>query len=171
MSSVTPIGNLFDYKLAPEEAKIISQVSSLSGKWGYRAGPKSTHTLYEHKLHTPRYRDVYPITNLTDPLFRTLQQGTAYQSDLSNKFYFPLTLQDEPKSAVLVRDLFQSFLQSNNQIERQIKMLANAPFKTWWFYVIKVSAQLFLLLSQGEIDQAQSLSRSVRERLDEQIKK
>jgi len=165
-------GYLFDYKLSAEEEKLVRKVKNLAREWGYRAGPGSEHTLYERKLHTHEYKEAYTITSITDPLFRTLQQGNAYCSDLTGKFYFPTILQDDAETRVLVRNLFLSFLESKKDVQSQMEELASAPLtcrSTWWFRVLGTSAQIFLLVSEGEFSKARSLASSFRKRLDEQI--
>lgn len=167
-------GHLYDYAPTPEEAQLLSRVRNLARKWGYRAGPQGNHTGFEYKLHTGKTKEIYTLTQLTDPLFRTLQQGTAYSSDLRGKFFFPTWFQDDPLGRGHVAlQLLANFLQADKSVAKHLGELANASLtgeSTWWFAVLVTSAKILCLLSEGQIPKAKHLTDQFRKCLDHQLR-
>jgi hypothetical protein len=70
------------FRFTPGERGALSHLKVLAEIWGYRAGRNGNHVAFELESHDSK---LIFVQNLTDLLFRPLQQGVVYRDDIVPK--------------------------------------------------------------------------------------
>lgn len=125
------------------ERKTLDAIAgSLSDGWGYRAGPQGEHVRVEQALH----ERLYHVTNLTDGLFRNLEQYAfrnnrrPRESDLDDKFRAALQTPFDAETKEYNEVMLPFF--EDEKLTDQMMVLASSPIRV----TVGVRSRSFLML-------------------------
>jgi hypothetical protein len=142
--------------LNTQEKKLLRPLQKLVPIWGYRSDASQDPLNFESKLHNS---DLYYMTDISDVLFRGLQQKYATPMDYLHKLQ-NATLRGENKEKM--RYFLRTFLQalSPKQVSQLQKLAftnveSNASHWNPWFVAIVIASRILLLLADGKYTEAE----------------
>lgn len=146
--------------LNKKEQGNFQKLARLAQKWGYRAGESQAHVRFEKKLHDS---DLYFLTQISDVLFRGIEQQRAYPSDYVDKLQYA-QLKPSPEQTEKLVAFVSNFLSSLTGTEQKnLAAFARQPVDNTrsrnnpWYVAMVISARILFLISKGKMAQAQEL--------------